>query len=65
MKDILSRLMDNNVNVQNAQVKTNPSHTAIINLCIEVSDCQQFERSCTQIKNISDILNLRRISQVE
>ena len=65
LKDILSRLMDNNVNVQNAQVKTNPSHTAIINLCIEVSDCQQFERSCTQIKNISDILNLRRISQVE
>ena len=65
LKDILSRLMDNNVNVQNAQVKTNPGHPAVINLCIEVSDRQQFERSCTQIKNMSDILNLRRLSQVE
>ncbi|MGB3513156.1 MAG: bifunctional (p)ppGpp synthetase/guanosine-3',5'-bis(diphosphate) 3'-pyrophosphohydrolase [Microcoleaceae cyanobacterium] len=65
LKDILSRLMDNNVNVQNAQVKTNPGHPAIINLCIEVSDRQQFERSCTQIKNMSDFLNLRRLSQVE
>ncbi|NEQ38141.1 MAG: bifunctional (p)ppGpp synthetase/guanosine-3',5'-bis(diphosphate) 3'-pyrophosphohydrolase [Okeania sp. SIO3I5] len=65
LKDILSRLMDNNVNVKNAQVKTNPGHPAIINLCIEVSDRQQFERSCTQIKNMSDILNLRRINQVE
>jgi len=65
LKDILSRLMDNNVNVKNAQVKTNPGYPAIINLCIEVSDSKQFERSCTQIKNMSDILNLRRISQVE
>ncbi|NES71506.1 MAG: ACT domain-containing protein, partial [Okeania sp. SIO2D1] len=65
LKDILSRLMDNNVNVQNAQVKTNPGHPAIINLCIEVSDRQQFEKTCTQIKNMSDILNLRRLSQVE
>ncbi|NET42676.1 bifunctional (p)ppGpp synthetase/guanosine-3',5'-bis(diphosphate) 3'-pyrophosphohydrolase [Okeania sp. SIO2B3] len=65
LKDILSRLMDNNVNVQNAQVKTNPGHPAIINLCIEVSGRQQFEKTCTQIKNMSDILNLRRLSQVE
>ncbi|MCL2932530.1 MAG: bifunctional (p)ppGpp synthetase/guanosine-3',5'-bis(diphosphate) 3'-pyrophosphohydrolase [Trichodesmium sp. MAG_R03] len=65
LKDIFSRLMDNNVNVQNAQVKTNPGSPAIINLCIEVIDCQQLERSCAQIKNISDILNLRRINQVE
>ncbi len=65
LKDILSRLMDNNVNVRNAQVKTNPGNPAIINLCIEVSDRKQFERSCTQIKNMSDILNLRRINQVE
>ncbi|NEO56653.1 MAG: bifunctional (p)ppGpp synthetase/guanosine-3',5'-bis(diphosphate) 3'-pyrophosphohydrolase [Okeania sp. SIO3B5] len=65
LKDILSRLMDNNVNVKNAQVKTSPGHPAIINLCIEVSDRQQFEKTCTQIKNMSDILNLRRLSQVE
>ena len=65
LKDILSRLMDNNVNVQNAEVKTNPGYPAIINLCIEVIDCHQLERICAQIKNISDILNLHRINQVE
>lgn len=65
LKDILSRLMDNNINVKNAEVKTNPGHPAMINLCIEVSDRQQFERSCTQIKNLSDFLSLRRISQAE
>ena len=65
LKDILSRLMDNNVNVQKAQVVTHPGKPAIINLCIDIYNKEQFERTCTQIKNMTDVLNLRRISQVE
>lgn len=65
LKDILSRLMDNNVNVQKANVKTNPGKPALINLCIDVRDRQQFEKICIQIKNMSDILNLRRVSEVD
>ncbi|MDY6805191.1 MAG: bifunctional (p)ppGpp synthetase/guanosine-3',5'-bis(diphosphate) 3'-pyrophosphohydrolase [Cyanobacteriota bacterium] len=65
LKDVLSRLMDNNVNVRNAQVITNPGKPAVINLCIDICDREQFERTCTQIKNMTDVLNLRRRSQVE
>lgn len=65
LKDILSRLMDNNVNVQKAEVVTNPDKPAVINLCIDISDKEQFERTCTQIKNMTDVLNLRRVSEVD
>ncbi len=65
LKDILSRLMDNNVNVQKAQVVTNPGKPAVINLGIDIYNKEQFERTCTQIKNMTDVLNLRRLSQVE
>ncbi|GCL51172.1 GTP pyrophosphokinase [Microcystis aeruginosa NIES-3804] len=65
LKDILSRLSDQNINVRNAGVKTNFGKPALISLKIEVKDLQQFERCVTQIKLMSDILNVRRISQVK
>ncbi|HEY9849708.1 MAG TPA: bifunctional (p)ppGpp synthetase/guanosine-3',5'-bis(diphosphate) 3'-pyrophosphohydrolase [Leptolyngbyaceae cyanobacterium] len=65
LKDILSRLTDNNVNVRNAQVKTYEGKPAVIDLGIDIQDYQQLERIFIQIKKMSDILNLRRISQVE
>jgi GTP pyrophosphokinase len=64
-KDILSRLSDQNINVRNAQVRTQEGRPAIIDLCIDICDHQQLERSFCQIKKMSDILNLRRVSQVE
>ncbi|MCL1467245.1 RelA/SpoT family protein [Argonema galeatum] len=65
LKDILSRLTDNNVNVRNAQVKTFDGRPALIELGIDIRDSNQLERIFTQIKKLSDILNLRRISQVD
>ncbi|QZZ22289.1 bifunctional (p)ppGpp synthetase/guanosine-3',5'-bis(diphosphate) 3'-pyrophosphohydrolase [Leptothermofonsia sichuanensis E412] len=65
LKDILSRLTDNNINVRNAQVKTYPDQTAIIDLGIDIRDHEQLERTFTQIKKLSDVLNLRRLSQAE
>jgi GTP diphosphokinase / guanosine-3',5'-bis(diphosphate) 3'-diphosphatase len=64
LKDILSRLTDYRVNVRGAQVKTVPGKTAIINLEIDVLDLHQLDRIFTQIRKMSDILNLRRLSQV-
>lgn len=64
-KDILSRLSDQNINVRNAQVRTQEGRPAIIDLCIDICDHQQLERSFCQIKKMSDILNIRRVSQVE
>lgn len=65
LKDILSRLTDNNVNVRNAQVKTFDGKPALIDLGIDIRDAEQLERVFTQIKKMSDVLNIRRISQVD
>jgi GTP pyrophosphokinase len=64
-KDILSHLSDHNINVRNAQVRTQEGKPALIDLCIDIRDHQQLERSFTGIRKMSDVLNLRRISQVE
>ncbi|NEQ22674.1 MAG: bifunctional (p)ppGpp synthetase/guanosine-3',5'-bis(diphosphate) 3'-pyrophosphohydrolase [Microcoleus sp. SIO2G3] len=64
-KDILSRLSDQNINVRNAQVRTQEGKPAIIDLCIDIRDHKQLESSFCQIRKMSDVLNMRRISQVE
>jgi len=65
LKDILTRLTDNKINVRNAQVKTYPGQTALIDLCIDIRDHQQLEHTFAQIRKMSDVLNLRRLSQVQ
>ncbi|MGL5082604.1 MAG: RelA/SpoT family protein [Microcoleaceae cyanobacterium] len=64
LNDVLSRLKDNNVNVCSAQVKTFRGAPAIIELGVEICNRSQFERTCTQIRNISDVLSLRRLNKV-
>ncbi|XLQ12445.1 MAG: bifunctional (p)ppGpp synthetase/guanosine-3',5'-bis(diphosphate) 3'-pyrophosphohydrolase [cyanobacterium endosymbiont of Epithemia adnata isolate EadnSB Bon19] len=63
LKDILSRLSDNNINVRNAGVKTSRSKPAIINLRIDIRDRQQLEYVITQIRNLSDIVNVHRVNK--
>lgn len=65
LKDILSRLSDHNINVGNAKVKTSLGKPALICLCLDIRDCNQLEQSMQQIKNMSDILAIRRIREVE
>jgi GTP diphosphokinase / guanosine-3',5'-bis(diphosphate) 3'-diphosphatase len=65
LKDILSRLSDFNINVRSAQVKTFPSQAAVIELGIDIVDHAQLDRTFTQIRKMSDVLNLRRVSQVD
>ncbi|MGB3536053.1 MAG: bifunctional (p)ppGpp synthetase/guanosine-3',5'-bis(diphosphate) 3'-pyrophosphohydrolase [Microcoleaceae cyanobacterium] len=62
LNDILSHLKDNNINVCSAQVKTFRNSPALIELGIEVCDRAQLERTCIQVKNISDVLSLRRLT---
>jgi GTP pyrophosphokinase len=64
-KDILSRLSDQNINVRKAQVKTHEARPAVIDLCIDIRDHQQLERSFVLVKKLSDVLNIRRLSQVD
>ena len=61
LKDILSRLTDNNINVRNAQVRTHQNRPAVIDLCIDIRDREQLERCFTQVKQMSDVLNMKRV----
>ncbi len=65
LKDILSRLSDHSINVGTANVKTSTGQPAIIDLGIDIRDRQQLENIFTKIKKMSDIINIRRIGQVE
>ncbi len=65
LKDILSHLMDQKINVRNANVKTSLDRPAIIDLCIDIRDKMQLDRAFSQVKKMTDILNVRRLSQGE
>ncbi|PZD74087.1 GTP pyrophosphokinase [Acaryochloris thomasi RCC1774] len=65
LKDILTRLTDNKVNVHKAQVKTFPGQTALITLGLDIEHCNQLDQISARIRQMSDILKLRRVSQLE
>ena len=60
LRDILTRLSDNKVNVRRANVQTKKGKAAIIDLSIDVSDRHQFDRVCNQIKKMCDTLSVNR-----
>ncbi len=60
-RDILARLSDQNINVSNASVKTGQNKPALINLSIEVKDHEQMEYSFKKIKQMTDVLSIRRL----
>ena len=63
LNDILSRLKDNHINVHSARVKTTTGKPAIIDLGIGIRDLGQLEHTFTQIRQMSDVLNMRRVSR--
>jgi GTP pyrophosphokinase len=65
LKDILSRLSDQNINVRNAGVKTSYGKPALISLRIDIRDRAQLEYITSQIRKLSDILDIRRLGQVD
>ncbi|MCC5616582.1 bifunctional (p)ppGpp synthetase/guanosine-3',5'-bis(diphosphate) 3'-pyrophosphohydrolase [Nostoc sp. CHAB 5836] len=65
LKDILSRLSDQGINVRHAQVKTSIGQPALIDLGIDIRDRSQLEQVFVQIKKMSDILNIRRVGQID
>ncbi len=65
LKDILSILSDSKINVRTAQVRTFPDQTANIILGIDVRDYDQLERTFNRTRKLSDVLNMRRVSQAD
>ncbi len=65
LKDILGKLSDQNVNIRNAGVKTSFGRPALISLLLDIKDHQQLEYIITSIRKMSDILNIRRVNELE
>jgi len=65
LKDILARLSDQNINVRNAGVKTNFGQPALISLIIEIKDHEQLQQIIVKIKKMSDILNIKRVTEID
>lgn len=65
LKDILSHLSDLQINVHKAQVKTFPGQTAEIDLGLDVRDHAHLEQTFNQLRKMTDVLRLRRISQAD
>jgi GTP pyrophosphokinase len=64
MRDILAKLSDHNINVCQAEVITQAAKPALINLGLQICDRPQLDRSFTRIRQMSDVLNLRRLSSL-
>ena len=65
LKDILTRLSDLKINVHKAGVKTYPDQIAEIDLGIDIRDHAHLNQTFTQIRKLSDVLNLKRITSVD
>lgn len=63
LNDILTRLKDLHINVNNAQVMTKRGQPALITLGLDIEGLDQLERICAQVRKMTDVLNLKRMSQ--
>ncbi len=65
LKDVLSRLSDQGINVRYAHVKTAIGQPALIDLGIDICARAQLEQVFTHIKKLSDIRNIHRIGEID
>lgn len=65
LKDILSHLSDLKINVHRATVTTFPDQIAEIDLGIDVKDHSHFDRTVKKLRKMTDLLKLKRISQMD
>ncbi len=65
LKDILSHLSDLKINVHRATVTTFPDQIAEIDLGIDVKDHAHFDRTVKKLRKMTDVLKLKRISQMD
>ena len=64
LRDILGRLSDQKINVSGANVKTSIDKPALIILTIDVRNYNQLQSTINKIKDMSDVLNIRRVSEI-
>ncbi|MGB0562474.1 MAG: RelA/SpoT family protein [Spirulinaceae cyanobacterium] len=64
MRDLLAKISDHEINVTQAVVVTHPGKPALINLGLDVSDRKQLDSCFNRIRQMADVIDLRRISTV-
>ncbi|MEB3274937.1 MAG: bifunctional (p)ppGpp synthetase/guanosine-3',5'-bis(diphosphate) 3'-pyrophosphohydrolase [Prochlorothrix sp.] len=67
LKDVLIRLSDHDINVRSTVVNTfkNKNKPAVIDLCLDICDQAQLQRVSCQLKQMTDVLTLRRVTSLE
>jgi guanosine-3',5'-bis(diphosphate) 3'-pyrophosphohydrolase len=65
LKDILSHLSDLKINVHRATVKTFPGQIAEIDLGLDVKDHAQLDQTFHQLRKMTDVLKLQRVSSLD
>jgi RelA/SpoT family (p)ppGpp synthetase len=65
LMEILARLSEEKINVRDARVKTSVAKPALISLELEIRDHAQLGVILTKIKNMSDVLALRRVNGLD
>lgn len=61
LKDLVSKMTDNKINILAANVSTHADKTATINMVVEVTDIKQLQNLMVKLRQLSDILNVTRI----
>jgi len=65
LKDILTRLSDLKINVHKAGVTMHPNQIADIDLGIDIRDHNHLNQTFAQLRKMSDVLNLKRVTAVD
>ena len=65
LRDILTRLSDLKINVHKAGVTTYPNSIAEIELGVDIRDHDHLSKTFSQIRKMSDVLNLKRVTAVD
>jgi (p)ppGpp synthase/HD superfamily hydrolase len=61
LRDVLNRLIDQSINVNNANVSTTSNRPARIDLCLDIANHRQLCQLSAQLKKMSDVLSVTRL----
>ncbi|MCS6782456.1 MAG: bifunctional (p)ppGpp synthetase/guanosine-3',5'-bis(diphosphate) 3'-pyrophosphohydrolase [Gloeomargarita sp. SKYBB_i_bin120] len=63
LRDVLSRLSDQRINVSDVRMTTHANQTAVITLRLDVLNREQLQTALSHVRKMSDVLHLQRVGQ--
>jgi GTP diphosphokinase / guanosine-3',5'-bis(diphosphate) 3'-diphosphatase len=61
LKDVITRLSDNKINILAANINTNQDKTAKLDLVVEVSNIDELHKIMQKLRQMSDVLSVNRV----